>query len=449
MAETGSLMADKDTTPTKLAMPRVPLFSRRLLSITTRVGGGPRPRPTGEGPRPEGFQDALPQLRFSSPLLKAGRIQKKHFLGVWTSITRDKWILKTIQQGVKIQLYAQPTMQPEPREWDWASADEKDFEWLEMAISYDAIERVPLEKQGQSGEVIHNLVCEVKKGRICSNVKTLNLLVKKMNLKMPSLKDVRAQFQKNDWMIKLDLSKFYWATLIKSSHRKFFCFRIDGVLWQWRALPFGFVNSMQIMARIMAPVVNKLASFGIRVVNWVDDFVLLLGPNKETAFQRAQKAVDLLATLGFIINQDKSSHSLTKSVLFRGFIWNTVTMKIDLPLEKKKDWQTAARMINLSQTRASDVVSLIGKVQYSAQIFTHLVAWLVELQIANNHAINANGRGAVYVLPDAAKEEVRHWRKRDHILLMPMNFNGPLVETMGDAGPIGYGFEGFEAIAGL
>ena len=83
-------------------------------------------------------------------------------------------------------------------------------------------------------------------------------------------------------------------------------------------------------------------------------------------------------------------------------------MKIDLPLEKKKDWQTAARTINLSQTRASNVASLIKKVRYSAQIFTHLVAWLVELQIANNHAINANGQGAVYVLPDAAKEEVQH-----------------------------------------
>ena len=85
-------------------------------------------------------------------------------------------------------------MQPKPREWDWASADKKDFEWLEIAISYNAIERVLLKKQGQSGEVIHNLVCEVKKGRICSNVKTLNLLVKKMNFKMPSLKDVQAQF---------------------------------------------------------------------------------------------------------------------------------------------------------------------------------------------------------------------------------------------------------------
>mmetsp|Transcript_14718 Transcript_14718/g.20552 ORF Transcript_14718/g.20552 Transcript_14718/m.20552 type:complete len:81 (+) Transcript_14718:824-1066(+) len=46
-----------------------------------------------------------------------------------------------------------------------------------------------------------------------------------------------------------------------------FRFRMDRILWQWKGLPFGYKNSMQIMARIMAPVIAKLEEMGIAVLN--------------------------------------------------------------------------------------------------------------------------------------------------------------------------------------
>jgi hypothetical protein len=174
---------------------------------------------------------------------------------MWESITRDPWILKTIGGGVRVNLSSIPIQNSEPKEKSWSHPQDSDLEWLDAALSWNAIELVPEDRIGEPGELLHNLISEPKKGRLCSNTYILNLLAKKMGLKMESLKDVRQRFRKDHWMASFDLSKFYWSTLINPSHRRYFHFRIDGKMWQWRALPFGYKNSMQIMYRLMAPVV--------------------------------------------------------------------------------------------------------------------------------------------------------------------------------------------------
>jgi hypothetical protein len=88
------------------------------------------------------------------------------------------------------------------------------LEWREKAISWSAIKQVPVDRIGEKGQLIHNLVSEEKKGQLCSNTQDLNMLASKMSLRMHSLKDVCHIIQKGFWMAKLDLSKFYWALLI-------------------------------------------------------------------------------------------------------------------------------------------------------------------------------------------------------------------------------------------
>jgi hypothetical protein len=73
---------------------------------------------------------------------------------------------------------------------------------------------------------------------------------------------------------------------------------------------------MQVLDRIMKPVVAMLAKMGIKVMSWVDDFVLLLGKDKSRAEVLAQNATNLLTQLGFVINQEKSSTSVTQEVTF-------------------------------------------------------------------------------------------------------------------------------------
>mmetsp|Transcript_32659 Transcript_32659/g.44852 ORF Transcript_32659/g.44852 Transcript_32659/m.44852 type:complete len:265 (-) Transcript_32659:1982-2776(-) len=259
-----------------------------------------------------------------------------------------------------------------------------------------------------------------------------------MSLKMENLIDIRNRFQKDVWMISLDLSKFYWSTEIAASHRKYFRFRIDGVLWQWRVLPFGFVNSMQIMARIMRPVIARLNIRGIQVLNWVDDMVLFLGPNWDKAVFRAQWAIDFLDSLGLIVHPEKTSLYPVKEVTFRAFVWNSENMTVRAPQEKLKDIRKCARSIQCSRVKIKELATLVGKVRYLAQIHTHLVAWIVESQILIKETVKSRGWYAHVSLPPPVKAEIKHWRTRKDVLLMPIRIlDYPTLETMGDAGPIG------------
>jgi hypothetical protein len=254
---------------------------------------------------------------------RAGRLQYPQFARRWAQYTKDPWVLRTIREGIRVSIRPMCPQQREPREHKWSSPSEEEWEWRELALEWKAIERVPNTKIGESGEIIHNLVSEQKKGRLCSNTKDLNQAVPNMPLTMESLKDVRQRFRKDQWLLKIDISKFYWSMGIKASHRKYFRFRMDGALWQWRVLPFGFKNSMQIMARLTTVILMKFSSWGFDALIWVDDIVLLLGENRDQARKDAAKALLLLHNLGFIINQEKTSDDVTQEVEFRGFVWNT------------------------------------------------------------------------------------------------------------------------------
>ena len=81
MAKTGSLMADKDTTPTKLAMPRVPLFNRQLLLITTRVRGGSLAEANGGGAKVRGVPGCSPTTKILVTSFEGRKDSKEVFPG--------------------------------------------------------------------------------------------------------------------------------------------------------------------------------------------------------------------------------------------------------------------------------------------------------------------------------------------------------------------------------
>ena len=107
-------------------------------------------------------------------------------------------------------------------------------------------------------------------------------------------------------MLKVDCSKFYWALRIRRQDHPKFAFMFEDCLFQWRAMRFGFVNAMQLLHRIMAPVIAKLTMMGITTHKWVNDIIIVLGEEQEKARALVKAAINLLVDLGFFINLEKS-----------------------------------------------------------------------------------------------------------------------------------------------
>lgn len=369
----------------------------------------------------------------------AGRLQQKAYGRAWKSLTRDPWLLKSIENGLTINFPRSLKGKPqEPRELSWDNPSKEQQEWLDLAIKWRAIEPAPTDEKDQ---IIHNLVC-APSGRLCSNTRTLNKLVKKMKIKMEGITELRQRIQKDEWVLKIDISKFYWAMALNPSSRKFFRFRIRGRLYQWRVLPFGYVNSMQIMKRLTDTIQAKLETWGIGSAIWVDDILLLLGTNPEEARSKAQKAVKLLETLGFIINREKTSETITKTFSYRGFDWNTNTFKITVPQSRLSEIRRQARKTQAS-TSPRALACLIGKIRYAAQADNRIVAFLVELEIAKKEMLKkAKNWDSQHPLPATALQEVHYWSRRKANLATDIRTNwSEAISTQADAGPMGYGFK--------
>lgn len=391
------------------------------------------------------LQAAL-QAASQVPLL-SGNLQRPSHLRAWKAITRSRWVLKTIRFGLKISIVRPPYQVREPRHMSWRNPSPMQKEWMDLAKQWNTMEKVPTNSLSNH-QIIHNLISEPKKGRLCSNTRLLNRAVKKMPMKMESIKDVRHRFRKGTWLLKIDLSKFYWTLRINPAHRQYFRFRIDDVLMQWRCLPFGFVNSMQIMARIMAPVVRELAKMGIETIMWVDDMILLLSADEVHSTILAAKAVNLLTSLGFIINQIKTSSKVSMSAEFRGFMWDLQNFQVFAPEEKRAGIIEAARNISPTNTTPRLVATLIGRVRYVAQIHYFALAWIVELEFFKNSHLKKGSWDIRAPLHPEAILELSHWLDCPVFPPVPIQLH-PSTSVMGDAGPLGYGVTGLHPVVGL
>jgi hypothetical protein len=291
-------------------------------------------------------------------------------------------------------------------------------------------------------QIIHNLVA-ADTGRICSNTSTINKAAKAMKIKMENIHQLRRRVKKDEWILQLDMSKFYWTMQIHKDSRKYFHFRIGNELWQWRVMPFGFVNAMQIMKRLMDVIQNKIRSWGVDSSTWVDNMVLFLGKDREEAEVKATRVIALLKCLGFVINQEKTMKEVKKKFTFRGLEWATDDYTIAIPATRLKDIRRQAR-------RTPDIVSprqlacLIGKVRYAANVNQNMVAHLVELEIAKKEMLRANKSwDASHPLPPGAKEEREYWRTTQNTQQTPLMIDWTKAEiAQGDAGPLGYGIVG-------
>nr|CAI5854759.1 unnamed protein product [Callosobruchus analis] len=88
------------------------------------------------------------------------------------------------------------------------------------------------------------------------------------------------------------------------------------------------------LGALLKPVVEKLRQGGTVTVNYLDDF-LIIGNSLTECGTSTQHTIDLLQSLGFLINYEKSSTMPSRKCKFLGFIYNSESMSLTLPQEKR------------------------------------------------------------------------------------------------------------------
>ena len=120
-----------------------------------------------------------------------------------------------------------------------------------------------------------------------------------------------------DWMISLDLQDAYLQVPIHPESRRYLRFTMGGVSYQFRVLCFGLTTAPQVFTRLMAPISAILHRYGIRMLRYLDDW-LILAESRTACLQARDRLLPVCEELGLQVNFKKSSLIPSQDMTYLG-----------------------------------------------------------------------------------------------------------------------------------
>ncbi|XP_063371145.1 uncharacterized protein LOC134659432 [Cydia amplana] len=363
----------------RLSSPEVahPKKRDRVLDVPTKEITLIPPQPEGARPRDTLRRNIeVPEIR----LFRGGRLRS--YLEVWKKEGAPKSILNIVK-GYTIPFVSKPPLIP------FHAQIIKKFETKEMTQEINSlIDQDILEHTSAHSGFLSTMFPVPKsdgKNRPIINLRGLNkyLLPKKFRLlnhfKVPQF------LQPGDFLVKIDISQAYFHVPIKVQHRRFLAIFNQGQILQFTCLPFGLSTAPLTFARLSNWVASRFQDMNIRVIVYLDDF-LLACQDPIKLREDAIKTVNFLTRLGWIINKEKSLNEPSQQIEYLGITWNTLRNVTSLPQRKiqsiEKDFNKILKDRKWSWELAK---SLLGKLNFASFVIPLGRLHSRDLQRAANH----------------------------------------------------------------
>ena len=145
----------------------------------------------------------------------------------------------------------------------------------------------------------------------------LNTFLDIQSFRMETANKVRQTIQPNDWALSLDLTDAYLHVPIHRQSRKYLRFCLKGQAYQFKALPFGLATSHSVFTRLMVAIATYLRKRAIVLFPYLDDWLVRNQVCQEILRDR-QFTIELIMSLGLIINEEKSDLVPSQNFVFIG-----------------------------------------------------------------------------------------------------------------------------------
>ena len=149
------------------------------------------------------------------------------------------------------------------------------------------------------------------------DLSTLNGFITSSRFHMETPRSVLNSIRPGDWMISLDLQDAYLQVPVHPDSRRYLRFVVDEKPFQFRVLCFGLTTAPQVFTRIMAPVSAILHRHGVRMLRYLDDW-LILASSKIACLQSRDRLLSVCTELGIQVNLTKSSLVPSQSIVYLG-----------------------------------------------------------------------------------------------------------------------------------
>ncbi|KAL0152776.1 hypothetical protein M9458_052499 [Cirrhinus mrigala] len=182
--------------------------------------------------------------------------------------------------------------------------------------------------QSESGFYSRYFLVPKKDGglRPILDLRHLNRALMKQPFKMITLKQILSHIRTGDWFFSLDLKDAYFHIQIAPHHRRFLRFAFEGVAYQYTVLPFGLSLAPRTFMKCTDVALSPLRQRGIRILNYLDDWLVLAQSEAELLYHRSL-LLSHLECLGLKVNLAKSALHPSRRISFLGAVFDSTQMR--------------------------------------------------------------------------------------------------------------------------
>ena len=243
----------------------------------------------------------------------AGRLQ--YFLHNWQVVTKDQWILQTIQ-GAELEFSQAPIQRQIPHP-PHLSAQDRALLWEEVTKLKEkgAIQELsPSQEKLQTGFFSNLFLVPKKDGsaRPVINLRALNQFIPMEHFKMEGMQTLRDLLRQGDWLTKVDLKDAYFSIPIAPEYQRYLRFTVENHYFQFTCLPFGLSSTPWVFTKTLKPVTALLRELGVRLIQYLDDF-LVMASSPQLANEHTNALILLLKNLGFSPPRKVSHNTIPKT----------------------------------------------------------------------------------------------------------------------------------------
>ena len=276
-------------------------------------------------------------------------------------------------------------------------------------------------------------------GRWVMDLSILNSFIKCPKFKMLTMREVKILLPRGYWSVSLDFKDGYWHIAVCPRKRPFLGFIYRNQKWQFRAMPFGLNIAPRIFTKLVAHIVKVMAAEGIWCLPYLDD-LLILAPTRELCLQHLGKAVEILKSFGWILNQEKSRQEPAQIFEWLGVNFDLISHSANSTQDHMEGLQQQLiSMIRSKYCSRRKIMKLQGLANWIGQ--TNMIIRLllartkILLRVFRKHHLNAPIR-----LTKGMKLSLIKWI-RTPVIPQPLGNPTPTVIIQTDASLNGWGFQ--------
>ena len=365
----------------------------------------------------------------------------QHFWKVWLELGAGPKVTHILKEGYPLPFRIRPRLTRYPTVVSCYVNPHRDsylMEALHQLIDKNAVELVQNQKSLGFFNRLFLVLKPNNRWRPILDLSKLNLFLKVEKFKMEMPETIRSSLQQGEWVTSIDFQDAYFHILIQEQSRKYLRFHVQGLTYQFKALPFG-LSTAPLEFTVVTKEVKLMATHkGIRIHQYLDDW-LVRSKSRKTCLHHTQVLIKMCQDLGWLVNLEKSELEPKQIFDFVGYQFDLRSGRVRPTLDR---WQSLQDKIHLLLSLpVRQFMSLIGlltateKQVHLGRLHMRPIQW----HLKNNWRV-PESLEKIIPLPRSLHPHLQWWLEEDNVLQgQPLHPVRHALQIFTDASKEGWG----------